>query len=167
MTVPQYIPCPHCGEPLPSRARRCPKCETALSTCEECGGVIPETEMKCRYCGTEYYDDGSPVRHDSPATDWQPPPPAGATAWQPVPPFGPWGPPAVTKPTNALSIVAIICGVISLLLFPIVLGPIGLILAAVAKTRSEPMATPALAIAAIGMIVGMTLGALVGALSAL
>lgn len=57
----------------------------------------------------------------------------------------------------ALSVSAIVLGVISVLFFPIILGPIGIVLAAVAKSRGERLANVALAVAIIGPILGFVL----------
>jgi hypothetical protein len=54
-----YVPCPQCASLVPIKARRCPQCDTGLSPCEDCGGLIPYSEMVCRYCGAEYFDDGT------------------------------------------------------------------------------------------------------------
>jgi hypothetical protein len=58
----------------------------------------------------------------------------------------------------AFSTVAIILGVMAFLIFPIILGPAGLILGAVAKARNERAATAAIVISALGLVVGMALG---------
>jgi uncharacterized protein YacL len=74
----------------------------------------------------------------------------------------PMSDPAVTGGrSNAFSIAAIVCGVIAVLIFPIVFGPIGIILAAVAKSRNEPRANTALIVAIVGTIVGFLLGFIV------
>ena len=62
---------------------------------------------------------------------------------------------------NAFSTAGIICGVISFLFFPIVLGPIGLILGAVAKSKGEERAMTAIIVSAIGLVGGMIFGILV------
>jgi hypothetical protein len=63
--------------------------------------------------------------------------------------------------TNAFSIGAIVCGLIAVVIFPIVFGPIGIVLGAIAKSRQEPKANLGLAIAVGGMLVGFLVGALV------
>ena len=71
----------------------------------------------------------------------------------------PMSDPAVARgQSNAFSIAAIVCGVISVLILPIVFGPIGIILAAVAKSKNEPRANTALVVAIVGMLVGFLLG---------
>jgi uncharacterized protein YacL len=75
--------------------------------------------------------------------------------------FGVPATPDVRAAGNSYSTVAIILGAIALWIFPIVFGPIALVLAAVAKSRKEPKATTAIAIAACGTIFGMIFGALV------
>jgi hypothetical protein len=61
---------------------------------------------------------------------------------------------------NALSLAAMICGGISLLFFPIILGPVGIVLSAVAKSKGEKNAIIALSVAIGGMIIGLWLGAI-------
>jgi hypothetical protein len=75
--------------------------------------------------------------------------------------------PAVTSTgqSNAFSTAAIVCGAIAVLIFPIVFGPIGIILGAVAKSRNEPRANIGLVVAIVGMLVGFLIGALVFAAS--
>jgi hypothetical protein len=63
--------------------------------------------------------------------------------------------------SNAFSIAAIVCGVISVLILPIVFGPIAIILGAIAKSRNEPRANTALIVAVVGMLVGFLLGYIV------
>ncbi len=90
----------------------------------------------------------------------QAPAPYGVPA---PPPYGmPYGAPYAgqypQKPGNAFSIAAIVLGAIAFLFFPIVLGPAGLILGAVAKSKGEPKATFAMVLAALGTVGGMVLG---------
>lgn len=67
-------------------------------------------------------------------------------------------PPAATG--NAMSIVAMVLGVISLIFLPIVFGVIGLVLAIIAKTvRHERLAVPAIVVSAVGLVGGLILGA--------
>jgi thiol:disulfide interchange protein len=62
---------------------------------------------------------------------------------------------------NALSIVAIVLGVVALIFLPIVFGVVGLVLAIVAKTvRHERLSTVAIVVSAVGLVGGMILGAL-------
>lgn len=70
-------------------------------------------------------------------------------------------PAARTSSSNVLSILAIVFGVVSILLFPIILGPIGIVLGIVGKTRGEKLSTIGIAVAVVGMILGFVLGALV------
>ena len=65
-----------------------------------------------------------------------------------------------------LSIIGIVCGVAAVLLLPILFGPIGLILGAIAKSRGERLATVALIVAGVGMVVGFLLGALLASATA-
>ena len=69
--------------------------------------------------------------------------------------------PVPNQGSNALSILAIIFGGISLLFLPIIFGPIAIVLAIIAKTRKERLSTVALIISIVGTVVGFILGALV------
>ena len=83
--------------------------------------------------------------------------PLGApTPGAPVP-----GPPAPRPAStgNALSIGAIVCGVVALLFCPILLGPAGIVLGAIALNRQESMAKIGIGVAVGGMIGGFVIGA--------
>jgi hypothetical protein len=93
----------------------------------------------------------------SDAGGWTPPPGPGGAAW---------GTPPSTRPTtssNGLSVGAIVCGAIATLFFPILFGPLGIVLAGVAMSRDEPKARTAMTVAVAGMLVGFVLGMLVWA----
>ena len=59
------------------------------------------------------------------------------------------------------SIIAIVCGVLAILILPIIFGPVGIVMAIVANRRGEPLWKVALAVAVGGMVLGFILGALV------
>ena len=69
--------------------------------------------------------------------------------------------PQQTNQSNVLSIIAIVCGVVAVLFLPIILGPLGLILAGIGKSRGEKLSTIGLVVAGVGMVLGFVLGALV------
>ena len=69
--------------------------------------------------------------------------------------------PVPNQGSNALSILAIIFGGVSLLFLPIIFGPIAIVLAIIAKSRKERLSTVALIISIVGTVVGFILGALV------
>ncbi|HST64864.1 MAG TPA: hypothetical protein VLM05_06720 [Mycobacteriales bacterium] len=71
------------------------------------------------------------------------------------------GAPARREGPQIFSIMAIVCGVLAILILPIVFGPIGIILAIVANRRAEPLWKIALGVAVGGMILGFILGAIV------
>ncbi|MFF5506221.1 hypothetical protein [Streptomyces roseolus] len=72
------------------------------------------------------------------------------------------GAPAGAAAGNVMSIIAIVLGAVALLFLPIVFGVIALALAIIAKAvRNERLAVPAIVVAAVGLIGGMILGALV------
>lgn len=101
--------------------------------------------------------------HATPLTGGQPAP-AGpyhqpATSWQQAPPPSWQVPTPAPDATNELSTAAMVCGLIAVLLLPIVLGPTAIICAGVALNRREPRAPLAMAIAIGGTVVGFVLGA--------
>jgi uncharacterized membrane protein YvbJ len=61
------------------------------------------------------------------------------------------------SPYGAASIVF---GAIAFLFFPIVFGPIGIIMAAVSKSKNEPLAIIAFTVSVLGLVVGFFLGAM-------
>lgn len=62
--------------------------------------------------------------------------------------------------SKGFSIGAIVCGIVAVLILPIVFGPVGLVLGGVAKKRGERLSTIALVVAGVGMVLGFVLGAL-------
>jgi len=130
-----------------------------------------------------WYDDpdGSPnAERRWDGHDWTPerrrktthtPPPAypqppQAQAWYPQPvPQPPYPQPGQAQPatmtavSNLFSIIAFVCAGISVLFFPVLFGPAGLILGAVGLTKKERFAPIAIAAAAGCMIAGMVIGA--------
>jgi len=64
---------------------------------------------------------------------------------------------------SPFSVIAIILGGLSFLLFPIVFGPAAIILAVIAKKKGESLANVALTVGILGAISGMIIGAIVGA----
>jgi hypothetical protein len=101
--------------------------------CSNCGNTINAEGQFCAKCGT----------------------PRGALIQQ-VPP-----PPPQKSTGNPFSTAGIICGVIAFLVVPILFGPIGLILGAIAHSKGEEKAVVALVVSGIGLVAGMIIGALV------
>ncbi|WP_250445554.1 hypothetical protein [Actinotalea sp. C106] len=66
-----------------------------------------------------------------------------------------------TNQSNIFSILAFVFGGIAVLFLPIVLGPVGIVLAVVAIVRKERLGKIALGVAIAGTILGMVLGAVV------
>lgn len=70
--------------------------------------------------------------------------------------------PSVATPAQSSSTwssIAIICGVVALIIFPIVFGPIGIVLAAIGASRGEPRWKAAMAVVVVLMLISMALGA--------
>jgi hypothetical protein len=84
----------------------------------------------------------------------------GGAAWATTP----HAPHAVAAPpSNGLSIGAMVCGAVATLFFPILFGPLGIVLAGVGMSRDESKARTAMTVAVVGMVVGFVLGMLVWA----
>lgn len=64
--------------------------------------------------------------------------------------------------SKVFSILAIVLGGVSFLVLPIVLGPAAIVLAVIGIVKKERLAPVGLAVAILGMLVGMFLGAIVG-----
>ena len=64
---------------------------------------------------------------------------------------------------SPFSVIAIILGGLSFLLFPILFGPAAIILAVIAKKKGESLANVALTVGIVGAVSGMIIGAIVGA----
>mgnify|MGYP000293530486 CR=1 FL=1 len=99
--------------------------------CKNCGAAIEASALFCQSCGTKKEVAASTTSSPQPGTT-----------------------------SNSFSTVAMIMGGIAIWIFPIVFGPIGLVLGAVAKSKNEPKATTAIVIAAIGTVLGMLFGAI-------
>ena len=69
--------------------------------------------------------------------------------------------PVPNQGSNARSILAIIFGGVSVLILPILFGPIGIVLGIIAKTRKERLSTVGLIISIVGPVIGAILGVLV------
>ena len=86
-----------------------------------------------------------------------PPPPQDPYSY----PGGTPGGPPPRQGAQIFSILAIICGVVAILIFPIIFGPIGIILGVVARSRREPLWKVAIGVAVAGMVLGFILAAIV------
>jgi uncharacterized membrane protein YvbJ len=99
--------------------------------CKNCGAAIDSNALFCQSCGTKKDETAS-----------------NSTSLQP------------RTTGNSYSTVSMIMGAIAIWIFPIIFGPIALILGAVAKSKNESKATTAIVIAALGTVFGMIFGAL-------
>ncbi len=85
--------------------------------------------------------------------------PAAQPGFEPPPAEGP------STPGNGLSIGAIACGIVALLICPILLGPAGIVLGVMALRRNESLAKVGIGVAVGGMIGGFVLGAVLASTS--
>ena len=67
------------------------------------------------------------------------------------------GTPVRQKGAQIFSILAMVSGVVAIFFFPILFGPIGIVLAVVANRKAEPLWKVALAVAVGGTILGFVL----------
>jgi hypothetical protein len=65
--------------------------------------------------------------------------------------------PPVQSTKNTLSIIAIVCGVVAILFLPIILGPVGIVLAIFAMRNGERLSKVAMGVAIGGMLLGLIL----------
>lgn len=72
----------------------------------------------------------------------------------------PTTPPITKAPSTVNSTVGIVFGAIAFLFFPVIFGPIGIVLSIVAFARKERLAPVALAVSILGLLIGMLLGAM-------
>lgn len=123
--------------------------------CSQCGSEQTEMGAYCSSCGLAS-DRASAGMSARPPTESRP---------VVVPSYRP-GPithqaPTPSTPGSGFSTAGIIFGAIAFLFFPIVLGPAGLILGAIAKSKGEEKAIIAIVVSAVGMVVGFIFGAIV------
>ena len=111
------------------------------ASCGSCGSPLPAGAGFCTACGRGVAQ--TPV----------------TPGWAPAP-VTPDGFPVPVSAGSGFSTAAIILGVIAILFFPIILGPAGIVLGAVAKSKGESKAVVGMTVAACGTVVGMILGAL-------
>jgi uncharacterized membrane protein len=70
--------------------------------------------------------------------------------------------PTSNSSSSTFSIIAIVLGGLAFLFLPIFLGPASIILAVIAKSKQEKLATVALAVSILGTVVGLILGVIIG-----
>lgn len=124
--------------------------------CFACGKLIDARAQICPACGVPQSVAPTWPASISPNTpSWQSPTPPASSGWQ-LP-----ASPTPGDPGRGLSIASIVFALISTLLFPIVFGPLAIILAAVASSRHERWWKGAMVMAVVCMLIGFVLGAYV------
>lgn len=89
------------------------------------------------------------------------------TKWPPAQPAKRWSDgPALPplKKSSSFSTAAFVLGGLAVLIFPIILGPLGIVLGAVGKSKGEELAVASMIAALAGTIVGMWIGIVVWSL---
>lgn len=141
--------------------------------CTRCANDIGPVDRFCPRCGMpvgeQTWSDPS-TRSDTPP-GWNRPPvppdwnsPTAQSVWsQPQAiPYNPYTTNAAPSTTgNGFSVGAIICGILALVFCPILLGPTGIVLGFVGRSRGESRATIGIAVSIAGTVIGMVLGALI------
>ncbi|HET7385860.1 MAG TPA: DUF2510 domain-containing protein [Nocardioidaceae bacterium] len=106
-----------------------------------------------------YWDGTAWTEHVSPQAQ------AGWPAAGPANPAYPAAPyPAggyAQSPSNTLSIIGIVCGAVAFVFCPILFGPAGLVLGGIGRSKGERLATVALVVSGLGLVVGIILGVVV------
>lgn len=118
--------------------------------------------------GTRYWDGSAWTAHASPAPATPPSAPGYPATASPYPTYGEtpaYGAPAAygvqpaASSTTGFWVGGIVCGVVALLICPILFGPAGIALGAVAVRKGDQKGWIAVGVSIVGMIVGMAIGA--------
>ncbi|MBE6923823.1 MAG: hypothetical protein E7466_01095 [Ruminococcaceae bacterium] len=136
----------------------CPNCGTdnpyGSTYCSDCGAPISALPPQAPHSP---YDAGPTPPYGS--YHMTPPPSYGSYSGAPTPPYGhPYSPPygstsTDVQPAKGLSIAALVLGIISIFLFPIITGTLAIIFAGVAKSKgnTHKMTTAGLVTGIIGV----------------
>ena len=105
--------------------------EELLMFCPNCGSTNPDGAKFCAGCGADMTTGSAPVQEQVVYT-------------QPVP---------TKQPGKGMAIAGMVCGIVSFLCFPYILGVLGIIFGAVAKNKGYrgAMATAGIACGAVGL----------------
>lgn len=137
--------------------------------CKHCGSALDHDGSFCPGCGRQRRSpEGATGAQSHPGTGNQGRGAADYTVDATMlrqPPTGAYGEVDSNGKSFSFSTIGIICGIAAFLFFPIVLGPLGLVFGAIAKTRDEKNAIIAMTLGGVGLVVGMFLGALMASSS--
>ena len=134
--------------------------------CTNCGAYNQDGSTVCSSCGANLAQQNSyNTQPQQPSYQPQQPqqgyqqPQQPAYGYQPQPQYGgyqqnPYGYGAPAEPAKGLAIGGLVCGILSLVFFAIILGPLGIILGGVAKSKgnTSPMATAGIVCGVIGVV---------------
>jgi hypothetical protein len=136
--------------------------------CSQCGNGMAEGVAFCSSCGTAVATPQTSAQAPSASAPsgggfrGETQQPATASSWPPQ--MANDVPPRPSTPGNGFSVVGIIFGIAAIAFFPIVFGPAGLILGAVAKSKGESKAVIAMVVSGVGMVLGFIIGATIATL---
>jgi len=112
--------------------------------------------------GTRYWDGSAWTSHVSPAPTTPPPAPGYPTATSSYPAYGAspaYGVQPTAGSTTGFWVGGLVCGILALGFCPILLGPAGIALGAVAVKKGDQKGWIAVGVSIAGMLAGFVIGA--------
>lgn len=113
-----------------------------MKACRNCSIVANDDAKFCTGCGTSF--------------ELPPPPPPGA-----IPTYGYTSSINVQSATDdksSMAVASVVCGILSFLFVPVVLGPLGIVFGAISWKAGNKTGLAGMVISIIGLPVGMLLG---------
>lgn len=133
--------------------------------CPKCGRPNTDDAVRCANCGEVLKSPGATQRMQAQPTlqrPAQPQPPPPCPPQQPYQnPAYQYPPTAQADPGNTLSIIGIVLGAVSLLMYHLLFGIAGVTLGIIGLSKKERLGVIAIVVSAGCMIVGMIIRALV------
>ncbi len=161
--------CVKCGAHATSPAAFCGNCGSPFASAPDPGHpqtpTYPPTQPQA-YQPTAYSPTQAPAWDGAPAP-YQAAPSTynyGHPPYQGSYPY-PASYPEARAAGNGFSIAALVLGGLAFFFLPVVLGPMGIILAVIGKSKRESKAGIALTVAILGTVLGFIIGALIGVMT--